>query len=104
MRQHPDMVRHAGEYDPSGSWCDPADRTVTVNLHNVSRSDRDDIITENFNSTAIPVDLPAVNNGGLSFLAGIPEEISENTNNQGRAFQKPPRLDDLTISIGRPSL
>lgn len=52
-----------------------ADQTVAVKLFNVSRSDKNDVITEVFRSKAVLVGSPTVNKGILSSLAGIMEEI-----------------------------
>src|SRR3972149_5460961 len=52
-----------------------ADQTVAVKLFNVARSDKNDIITEIFKSKAILVGSPTVNNGVLSAVAAILEDI-----------------------------
>ncbi|MBF0226806.1 MAG: flavodoxin domain-containing protein [Desulfobacterales bacterium] len=52
------------------------DNTVTVKLYNVSRSDKNDVITEIFKSKAILVGSPTVNKGILSSLASVLEEIA----------------------------
>ncbi|MBV6340470.1 anaerobic nitric oxide reductase flavorubredoxin [Candidatus Magnetobacterium casense] len=51
------------------------DKNVVTKLYNVSRSDKNDIITEVFKSKAILVGSPTVNKGILSSIAGILEEI-----------------------------
>ncbi len=52
-----------------------ADRNVVVKLFNVSRADKNDIITEVFKSKAILVGSPTINRGILSAMAAILEEI-----------------------------
>ncbi|MBF0121183.1 MAG: anaerobic nitric oxide reductase flavorubredoxin [Desulfobacterales bacterium] len=52
-----------------------ADKTVAVKLFNVSKSDKNDVITEIFKSKAILVGSPTVNKGILSSVAGILEEV-----------------------------
>lgn len=52
-----------------------ADRTVNIKLYNTGRKDKNDILTEIFQSKAILVGSPTVNNGVLSSIAGIMEEI-----------------------------
>ncbi len=52
-----------------------ADPTVAVKLFNVSKADKNDVITEIFKSKAILAGSPTVNKGILSALAGIFEEI-----------------------------
>jgi anaerobic nitric oxide reductase flavorubredoxin len=51
------------------------DKTVAVKLFNVSRSDKNDVITEIFKSKAILVGSPTINQGILSAAAAILEEI-----------------------------
>jgi len=48
---------------------------TVVKLYNVSKSDKNDVITEVFRSRAILVGSPTVNRGILSSVAGIMEEI-----------------------------
>jgi anaerobic nitric oxide reductase flavorubredoxin len=52
-----------------------ADDAVTAKVYNVSRADKNDIITEVFRSKAIVAGSPTVNKGILSAMAGILEEI-----------------------------
>jgi flavorubredoxin len=52
-----------------------ADSSVTVKLFNVSKSDKNDVITEIFKSKAVLAGSPTVNKGILSALAGLFEEI-----------------------------
>ena len=52
-----------------------ADPTVNIKLYNTGRKDKNDILTEIFQSKAILVGSPTVNNGVLSSIAGIMEEI-----------------------------
>jgi anaerobic nitric oxide reductase flavorubredoxin len=52
-----------------------ADRDVVVKIFNVSRSDKNDIITEVFKSKAILVGSPTINRGILSAVAALLEEI-----------------------------
>lgn len=52
-----------------------ADATVNIKLYNTGRKDKNDILTEIFQSKAILVGSPTVNNGVLSSIAGIMEEI-----------------------------
>jgi flavorubredoxin len=52
-----------------------ADQTVTVKLFNIARSDKNDLITEIFKSKAVLSDSPTINNGILSAVAAILEEI-----------------------------
>jgi len=51
------------------------DKAVAVKLFNVSRSDKNDVITEIFKSKALLVGSPTINQGVLSALAAILEEI-----------------------------
>ena len=51
------------------------DKEVVVKLFNVSRTDKNDIITEVFKSKGILVGSSTINNGILSSIAGILEEI-----------------------------
>jgi len=51
------------------------DKTVTVKLFNIARSDKNDLITEVFKSKAILVGSPTINQGILSAAAAILEEI-----------------------------
>lgn len=48
---------------------------ITVKLYNSARSDKTDIIAEAFRSKAVLVGSPTVNNGYLSSVAGILEEL-----------------------------
>ncbi len=52
-----------------------ADETVAVKLFNCARSDKNDLITEVFKSKGILVGSPTINNGILTSVAGILEEI-----------------------------
>ncbi|MDD5759998.1 MAG: anaerobic nitric oxide reductase flavorubredoxin [Desulfobulbaceae bacterium] len=52
-----------------------ADQTVTIKLFNIARSDKNDVITEIFRSKAILIGSPTINNGILSSVAAILEEI-----------------------------
>lgn len=52
-----------------------ADAEVNVRLYNISRSDKNDVITDVFKSKALLVGCPTVNRGILSALAGFLEEI-----------------------------
>lgn len=52
-----------------------ADQAVTVKLFNVARSDKNDVITEIFKSKAVLIGSPTINNGILSSVAAILEEI-----------------------------
>jgi anaerobic nitric oxide reductase flavorubredoxin len=52
-----------------------ADEAVTIKIFNVSRSDKNDIITEVFKSKALLVGSPTINRGMLSAIAGILEEM-----------------------------
>ena len=51
------------------------DKAVAVKLFNVSRSDKNDVVTEIFKSKALLVGSPTINQGVLSALAAILEEI-----------------------------
>jgi flavorubredoxin len=51
------------------------DKAVAVKLFNVSRSDKNDVITEIFKSKALLGGSPTINQGVLSALAAILEEI-----------------------------
>ncbi|AZR71971.1 MBL fold hydrolase [Anoxybacter fermentans] len=51
------------------------DKDVTIKLYRTSTSDKNDVITEVFKSKAILVGSPTVNNGILTTVAGIMEEI-----------------------------
>ncbi len=51
------------------------DHTVEIKLYNVSKSDKNDVITEVFKSKAIAVGSPTINRGILTSIAGILEEI-----------------------------
>lgn len=52
-----------------------ADPTLNVKLYNVATNDKNDIITEVFKSKAIFIGSPTVNNGIMSFTAGLLEMI-----------------------------
>jgi len=52
-----------------------SDQKVNVKLYNISRSDKNDVITEIFKSKAILVGSPTVNRGILTALAALLEEI-----------------------------
>jgi len=51
------------------------DPGVTIKLHNISKSDKNDVITEVFRSKAILVGSPTIGKGITSGTAGILEEI-----------------------------
>jgi len=51
------------------------DTDVAIKLYNVSKSDKNDIITEIFKSKAVLVGSPTINKGILSAIASILEEI-----------------------------
>lgn len=59
-----------------------ADPSLTVKLFNAARSDKTEIVAEAFRSKGIIVGSPTVNNGILSSMAGILEEI------RGMKFKK----------------
>lgn len=52
-----------------------ADKNVNIKLFNTSKTDKNDIITEVFKSKGILVGCPTINNGLLTSIAGILEEI-----------------------------
>lgn len=52
-----------------------ADPTIMVKLYNLSKTDKNDVITEVFKSKAILMGSPTVNNGILVAVAGLIEEI-----------------------------
>jgi anaerobic nitric oxide reductase flavorubredoxin len=52
-----------------------SDNSVNVKLFNISNSDKNDIITEVFKSKGIAIGSPTINNGILTGVAGILEEI-----------------------------
>ncbi len=52
-----------------------ADDRVTVKLFNISRSDKNDVVTEIFKSKALLVGSPTINRGILSAVAGFMEQI-----------------------------
>jgi len=52
-----------------------ADDEVAVKLFNISRSDKNDVVTEVFKSKAVLLGSPTINRGILSALAGFLEEI-----------------------------
>jgi flavorubredoxin len=52
-----------------------ADDKVAVKLFNISRSDKNDVVTEVFKSRAILVGSPTINRGILSAVAGFLEQI-----------------------------
>jgi len=52
-----------------------ADDRVTVKLFNISRSDKNDVVTEVFKSKALSVGSPTINRGILSAVAGFMEQI-----------------------------
>ncbi|MEI8361208.1 MAG: anaerobic nitric oxide reductase flavorubredoxin [bacterium] len=58
------------------------DSTINIKLFKVSNSDKNDIITEIFKSKAVLFGSPTLNNGLMSEVAGILEEV------QGMAFKK----------------
>ena len=51
------------------------DQTVTVKLFNIARSDKNDLITEIFKSKAVLIGSPTINQGILSAVAAILEEM-----------------------------
>ena len=51
------------------------DQSVSVKLFNIARSDKNDLITEIFRSKAILIGSPTINNGLLSSVAALLEEI-----------------------------
>lgn len=61
---------------------------VKFALHNISKSDGSDIITDIFRSKGVIVGSSAINNGILNSIAGILEEISnlDTTNKKAAAF------------------
>ena len=59
-----------------------ADGAVAVKLYNISRSDKNDVITEIFRSKAILVGSPTINRGMLFAMAGLLEMI------KGLGFKK----------------
>lgn len=68
-----DGTRHMAEAIAQGIT--NADNTVIVKLFNVARSDKNDVITEIFKSKALLIGSPTINNGILSSVAAILEEI-----------------------------
>jgi anaerobic nitric oxide reductase flavorubredoxin len=52
-----------------------ADDKVVVKLYNISRSDKNDVVTEVFKSKALLVGSPTINRGILSAVAGFMEQI-----------------------------
>lgn len=52
-----------------------ADEEVTCKLYNISKSEKNDVVTEVFKSKTILVGSPTINRGILSALAGFLEEI-----------------------------
>ncbi len=52
-----------------------ADDKVVVKLYNISRSDKNDVVTEAFKSKALLVGSPTINRGILSAVAGFMEQI-----------------------------
>jgi flavorubredoxin len=52
-----------------------SDSSVNIKLYNISRTDKNDIITEVFRSKGIVVGSPTINKGILTSVAGILEEI-----------------------------
>lgn len=52
-----------------------SDNSVNIKLYNISKRDKNDIITEIFKSKGIVVGSPTINNGILTSVAGILEEI-----------------------------
>ncbi|MFH1578433.1 MAG: anaerobic nitric oxide reductase flavorubredoxin [Candidatus Omnitrophota bacterium] len=52
-----------------------ADKEVVVRIYNVSKADKNDVITEIFKSKSLVVGSPTINRGILSGVAGILEEI-----------------------------
>jgi len=59
-----------------------ADKAVAVKLYNISRSDKNDVITEIFRSKAILAGSPTINRGILFAMAGLLEMI------KGLSFKK----------------
>lgn len=68
-----DGTRHMAEAIAQGIT--NADNTVIVKLFNIARSDKNDVITEIFKSKAVLIGSPTINNGILSSVAAILEEI-----------------------------
>ena len=52
-----------------------ADPKVTVKLHNLAKSDRNDVMTEIFRSKAILIGSPTINRTVLTSIAGLVEEM-----------------------------
>lgn len=52
-----------------------ADQKVNVKLYNISRSDKNDVMTEIFKSKAILLGSPTINRGILTAVAGLLEEM-----------------------------
>jgi flavorubredoxin len=52
-----------------------SDDKVNIKLYNISKSDKNDILTEIFKSKAIVVGSPTINRGILTSVAAIMEEI-----------------------------
>ena len=52
-----------------------SDKAVNVKLYNLAKTDRNDVITEVFKSKAILVGSPTINNGILTSVAALLEEI-----------------------------
>ncbi|MFH1321188.1 MAG: anaerobic nitric oxide reductase flavorubredoxin [Bacteroidota bacterium] len=52
-----------------------SDNSVNIKLYNISKRDKNDIITEIFKSKGIVVGSPTINNGILTSVAGILEEM-----------------------------
>ena len=53
-----------------------ADPTVTVKLYNLAKTDKNDVITEVFRSKAVVVGSPTINQGILTSIAGLLEEMT----------------------------
>lgn len=68
-----DGTRHMAEAIAQGITSE--DPTVTVKLFNIARSDKNDLITEIFKSKAVLIGSPTINNGILSSVAAMLEEI-----------------------------
>lgn len=65
-----------------------SNKDIKFSLHNISKSDGSDIITDIFRSKGVIVGSSAINNGILNSIAGILEEISnlDTTNKKAAAF------------------
>jgi flavorubredoxin len=52
-----------------------ADPDVNVKIHNIARSDKNDVIADVFKSKAVFLGSPTINRGILTAMAGLLEEI-----------------------------